>query len=222
MIRVLIIMGFLATLFGCKKEDAAKQAVSSTPAVVVTNTEEHNAVYKRGTQLIVPHMQLLDRAPKVNDTVRGEVMLGIADLDAVTAYNPENWAAFWIKGKGYQVLGNHEAANAEFKSSFDLQKSNADVAREYASSCLELGKGDEAIRVNQHAITLTPDDAGLYANLALAFLIAGRNADSKVAIDRSLEMAPNDTISLAVRRVVDDVLSGKRPQPKKMVDLTKG
>lgn len=212
-------MGFFSTLFGCKKESLIEPPQPT--AVVVTEDDQHNVIYERGSQLISPHMQLLDRDPRVTKAVREQVTRGIRDLDAVTTFNPENWAAFWIKGKGYQVLGAHEAANREFKASFDIQRQNPDVAREYAASCLELGFGAEAVRVAQHAIDVTPDDAGLYANLALAFLIDGKNAEAKKAIEQALMMAPHDKISHAVRGVVEDVIAGKRRQPKSMADLNK-
>ena len=217
LIRMLLILGFLSTLFGCEKEAPTDQP--QFPAVAITNDVQHNEVYERGIQLISLHMQLSDRNPRVTKAVRDEVSRGIRDLDAVTAYNPENWSAFWTKGKGYQVLGDHRAAYAEFKESFNIQKENPDVAREYAGMCLELGHGAEAVRATQHAINLTPDDAGLHANLALAYLINGRNADAKQAIERALKMVPDDKTSQAVQRVIIDVISGKRKQPKTMADL---
>ncbi len=194
---------------------------SLPPPVVVADDEQHDEVFERGSQLISPYMQLLGRNPTITKQAKNEVEQGIRDLDAVTAYNPENWAAFWIKGKGYQVLGAHRAANHEFKASFDIQKKNPDVAREYASSCLELGYGPEAVQATQHAITLSPDDAGLHANLALALLIDGKNSEAKQAIDRSLQMSPDDIVPQAVQRAVDEVISGRRPQPENMADLNR-
>ena len=189
--------------------------------IIVTNDVQHDEIYQRGTQLINPHMQLLDRDPQITKTVRAQISEGIRDLDAVTDFNPGNWAAFWIKGKGYQVIGAHEAANREFKASFDLQEQNPDVAREYASSCLELGCGGEAVRIAQYAIELAPNDAGLYANLALAFLIDGNNTGAKTAVEKALTMAPEDMISQAVCDIVDDIIAGRRPQPKTMKDIDK-
>ncbi|PAW72137.1 MAG: hypothetical protein B9S38_05605 [Verrucomicrobiia bacterium Tous-C4TDCM] len=187
--------------------------------VVVTNDDEHDQVCQRGGNLISPHMQLLGRNPKLSAKAKTELSRGIADLDAVTAYNPKNWASFWMKGKGYQALGDQKAANAEFKVSFAIQKENPDVAREYAASCLQLGDGEEAISATQHAITLTPRDAGLHANLALALLISGKHEEARTAIVESLNMAPADRISLAVKKVIDEAASGKRRQPKTMADL---
>lgn len=212
-------MGFLSTLFGCKKESPIEQPDSKV--VIVSDDDQHNEIYERGSQLISPHMQLLDRDPRVTKAVREQVTRGIRDLDAVTTFNPGNWAAFWIKGKGYQVLGSHEAANKEFKASFEIQKENPDVAREYAASCLELGLGAEAVRVARHAIDRAPNDAGLHANLALALLIDGKAPEAKKAVEQALTMAPQDKISQAVRGVVDDVIAGKRRQPKTMADLNR-
>jgi len=212
-------MGILSTLFGCKKQSSVERP--QPIVVIVTNDDQHNEIFERGSQLISPHMQLLDRDPRVTKAVREQVTRAIRDLDAVTTFNPGNWAAFWIKGKGYQVLGAHEAANKEFKASFDIQKQNPDVAREYASSCLELGHGAEAVRLSQYAIELTPDDAGLYANLALAYLIDGKNTEAKKAVEQALTMAPQDKISQAVQGIVDDIVAGKRKQPKTMADLNK-
>jgi Flp pilus assembly protein TadD len=217
--HIVLIMGFLSTLFGCNKEGAPEPPESV--AVVVSNDAEHNAIYERGSKAISPHMQLLNRDPKLTERVRREVEGGIRDLDAVTTYNPTNWAAFWIKGKGYQLLGNHRAANSEFKASFDIQQENPDVAREYAASCLELGLGGEAVRATEQAIKVAPGDAGLRANLALALMIDGRNTEAKSAIDEALRMSPDDKISRAVQKVVDDVLAGRRKQPKTMADLNK-
>jgi tetratricopeptide (TPR) repeat protein len=219
MLRALLIMGFFSTLFGGKKESSVDP--THPVAVIVTTEAQHNEIYERGTQLISPHMELLDRNPRVTKAVREQVTRGIHDLDAVTAFCPGNWAAFWIKGKGYQLLGAHEAANKEFKASFEIHKNNPDVAREYASSCLELGRSAEAVRVAQHAIEMTPDDAGLYANLALAYLIDGKNIEAKKAVEQALTMAPQDKISQAVRGVVYDIIAGKRRQPKTMEDLNK-
>jgi tetratricopeptide (TPR) repeat protein len=189
--------------------------------IIVTNDDHQHAVYERGSGLISPHMHLLERGPKVTKRVCDQVSKGIRDLDAVTTYNPKNWAAFWIKGKGYQVLGDHASAHSEFKSSFGIQKENPDVSREYVASCLELGFGGEGMQAAKHAIELIPADAGLHANLALALLISGENQEAKEVIEHALELSPDDKISQAVMKVVDDVIAGKNRQPKTMADLGK-
>ncbi len=196
-------------------------SAAPTGLLKVTNDSEHNAIYTKGSNLVSPHIQLLGREPKITATARKELMEGIACMKAVTEYNPQNWAAFWTMGKAYQALGDHEAANTAFKTAFGIQTKNPDVAREYSASCLELGLADEAIGANKLAITISPDDAGLYANLALAYLVAGKNEKALRAVKKSLEMKPDDKISQAAKKLVDEVLAGKRSQPKKMADFRK-
>lgn len=185
----------------------------------IKNDEEHNFVYEKGTSLIVPHMILLGQNRKPSNKDINHIKQGILYLDEVTKYNPKNWSAYWAKGKGYQILKQHENSYYEFKQSFHFQNRHPDVARELASSCLELGLGDEAVEVTKHAISLTPEDAGLYANLALAYLIVGKNAEAHEAVNKSLQMEPKDRITKYVKKVVDEVLKGKRAQPKKMSDF---
>jgi tetratricopeptide (TPR) repeat protein len=185
----------------------------------IANDDQHNEIYKRGTGLVSPYMRLLGKIPKMTQKAHAEVSRGIKDLDAVTAYNPQNWAAFWVKGKGYQALGNHALARTEFMASLSIQRGNSDVARECAESCLQLGLGDEAVEILQYAIGLNPGDAGLQANLAMAFLISGKNQQAKTAIEKSLCMSSEDGISKFVGKVVEDVISGRRKQPKTIADL---
>lgn len=185
----------------------------------VTSDRQHDELFKRGTDLISPLMKIHGRESKLSIGRREPLLSAIADLQAVTVYNPGNWAAFWFKGKAYQALGNKDAANREFKAAFALERQNPDVAREYGISCLDLGLGAEAVLSATHASGLVPDDAGLKANLALALLLAGRNGEAKEAIDESLSASPDDPISKSVHRLIDEVLSGKRKQPRFMADL---
>ena len=68
---------------------------------------------------------------------------GIRYLDAVTQINPDNFAAFWGKGKAHQAMNQHNSAYYEFEKSFELNKDNPDVARELAPECMDLGMGQK-------------------------------------------------------------------------------
>jgi tetratricopeptide (TPR) repeat protein len=182
---------------------------------VVTNKEEHYQIYKHGTDLIYPHIQLHGQHPKINAKAKRDLAEGIACMKAVVSYNPVNWAAFWILGKAQQALGEQKLEYESFKAAFDIQKEWPDVAREYAWSCLKLGLGEDAVIATKHAISLSPHDAGLQANLAVAYLAIGKNDEADAAISKSLEMDPDDNISQAVRKLIDDVFAGKKPRTKK-------
>ncbi|MCW1912182.1 tetratricopeptide repeat protein [Luteolibacter sp. GHJ8] len=192
---------------------------SARGGVLVTSDQEHDEVFKRATDLISPLTKMHGRQDSFPEGRRQSLFSGIADLHAVTAYNPQNWAAFWFKGKAYQALGNKDAAKREFQASFALEKQNPDVAREYGISCSELGLVDEAVLAAKHALELKPEDAGLKANLALALLLAGKISDAKETIAESLKASPYDPISKSVERVIGEVISGKRKQPRFVADL---
>jgi tetratricopeptide (TPR) repeat protein len=187
--------------------------------ILILNDEQHLLVYRQGADLIDPYMLLLDRKPRFGLRARANIRRGIALLEAVTAYAPGNWPAYWMKGKGYQALGERVAAKREFAAAFAMQKSNPDVAREYGAACLETGDGQEALDATEHAIRLTPNDPGLHANAALALLTLGRYDDATVAVDKAIAMDNGDQISLTVRKLVGAVKAGKRPQPKNMADM---
>jgi tetratricopeptide (TPR) repeat protein len=201
-------------LSGCGVEspDAAE--------VKVNSPEEHDRVYREGAELITPYMQLQGRAPRpVSADARKEILRGIRLLERVTEYNPNNWSAYWVMGKGYQAVADPNSACNAFRKSFGIQRQNPDVAREYMFECLKLGRATDGVNAAEHAVSLRPNDAGLLANQALAYLIGGRVDDALRSVDKSLGVAADDQITKDLKRVILEVKSGARPQPRKMSDL---
>ncbi len=181
--------------------------------------ERHDEYYQKGSNLIQPFMVL--HKNEIKSPQKKKIKEGIIYLDAVTKINPENWAAFWIKGKGYQALTDSSSAYAEFKSSYFIQKENPDVAREFMIECLNLGKADEGVIVATEAMTLKPDDSGLIANAALALLIRGDLGEALRYIDKAISLDPSDEINRNVKFFIEEVRSGKMKQPKTYYGLMK-
>ena len=121
--------------------------------------------------------------------------------------------------KAFQALREPQPACDAFKRAFEIQGSNPDVAREYMFACLELGRAEEGVLAADRAVSLSPSDAGLHANLALAYLLAGRHSAARTSIGEALRLDPSDKISQNVRKVIQEVIDGKRPQPKKIGDI---
>ncbi|NLX26069.1 MAG: hypothetical protein GXY61_08960 [Lentisphaerae bacterium] len=183
------------------------------------NPDRHNEYYQKGCDLIQPFMVL--HGNEITPPQKRKVSDGIMYLDAVTKINPENWAAFWIKGKGYQALNDSLSAYTEFKSSYSIQKENPDVARELMIECLNLGKADEGVQVAREALSLRPKESGLVANLALALLIQGNLDEAMFQIDKAISLDPSDEINKNVRSFILEVKSGQRKPPKTYHDLMK-
>jgi tetratricopeptide (TPR) repeat protein len=206
----------IASLVGCSPSNP-----SSATVAPVSNDAEHNQYVKQAGDLITPYMRIqgVPEKPTNSGKARADINRGMVLLQAVLVYNPTNWSSWWVLGKAHQALGEAEKACDAFGKSYAIQKENPDVAREYMFECLEIGRIVEAISAAEHAVILSPQDAGLYANLALAYTLASRITDAQSAIGKSLQIDPNDKISLTLRRIVREIADGKRKQPRTMREL---
>jgi tetratricopeptide (TPR) repeat protein len=190
--------------------------ISASPETI-----EHRRLFQEGSDLILPHIHLAGRTSPLADSekVRGELERGIMLLRQVISINPANWSAYWFLGKAYHSLGNSHEAYTAFGKSFALNKENADVAREYMFECLTPGLAEKGIAVAKHAVNLSPDDAGLIANLALALLIGGKLDEAVESIAKSLAMMPDDKISQNIKEIIADIQAGHTQQPTSLEEL---
>jgi tetratricopeptide (TPR) repeat protein len=180
---------------------------------------DHDAVYKRGVDLINPYMALHDRT-SINDAERTtRLNAGIACLDRALTLVPSNWAALWIRGTAFQALGDHAHAYGSFESAYALHPQNPDVGRELVLECLELGRSAEAVSIADRMVTLAPQDAGLKANLALALILDGQVKQARQVIAIARRQDPDDAISKTLEQRIVQVEEGSRPQPKSIHDL---
>ena len=207
-----------SVLVGCGKHYPQSETVP-----VITNNEEHNRYYKQAGELVVPYFRLSDNRGKPSNTRKAQADLrrGIALYTAVLNYAPSNWNACWLMGKAYQSLEEPTNACEAFGKAYALQKDHPDVAREYMFECLKLGRTSEAITAAEHALSLEPRNAGLVANLALAYTVAARTSEALAKVEESLSIDPNDKVTLALRRMIREIAEGKRPQPKTYLDLSR-
>lgn len=201
-----------------------KVFIDESAAQYDTLTDKHNDLFETGSDLIRPYMQLVgsEQPETDNQQARDEIERGISLLRQSIAIHPENWSAYWIIGKAYQALDNLQEAYQAFLQAFELCKTNPDVAREYMFEALKLGKAAKGIKAAQHALSLKPDNAGLLANLALAYFIGGQLDDALEAIEQSLAIAPDDQITQNLKLYVEAVDEGRLPQPKTLLEMNPG
>ncbi len=183
--------------------------------------DRHNRLYKEACALIDPYMRLHGAARRDATTARArrDLAKGIDNLKTVVQINPDNWAAYWIMGKGYQAQGMSSEACDAFASAYTIQKENADVAREYMFECLNVGRTKEAVQLSRAALALRPQDPGLKANLALCLLVDAQLDEGLRMTEEALQADPSDGITKSVKRIIEEVKSGKRPQPRRYSDL---
>ena len=194
---------------------AAQEAEPSEPVAL------HDFLYHKATNLTKPYLVLHGVPAKSAKSEKAKAQLeeAISLFGRVLVINPQNWAAAWLAGKAAQSLGQLERAYEYFARSFEVQKENPDVARELMLTCLDTKRAKEAVAVAEHAMQLTPEDAGLRANLALALLCSADVAGAEVAIDAALKDDPRDEISITLKRLIGEVGRGERKQPQVPADL---
>ena len=125
-----------------------------------------------------------------------------------------------LHGKGQIPLGHAELAYQSLRRAYKLEKSDEAVPRELAGVCPELGKFDEAVSIAEQAVALNPKNGDLLGNLAIAYLLAGRLAESQKSIDGAIKVAPQDQINRHLHRIIREVADGKRPRPQTLAALS--
>ena len=179
---------------------------------------QHDEHYKRASELLKFSMSLV---PPVRLTFmqRWQIRRGLSSMRKALAIRPDNWAALWITGKALQVAGKNAEALDAFARSHSINPQHPDIAREASISAMESSRFDVARSFAEAALQLKPEDPGLMANLALVLLLAQDPRAAKSQIERAIAADPKDRITRAIRRIVDEVISGSRPCPKHTREL---
>ena len=195
-----------------EKEDVG-QSLSAAKAA------EYTAVYKKGSDLVMKHINLHDREPAPAPTKEADLREGLGSLQRAVAIQPRSWPAYWLIGKAYQALDDHPRACAAFRQAVRHCKDNADVARELSLECLQLGTFKEAVEAARLAVRVERSDPGLQANLALALLLAGDVDDALDQAEQAVARSPGDEINRNLLAVIQEVKDGRRRQPNTLAEL---
>lgn len=149
-------------VIGCNK--AAYQSALPTPGVpsLIGNTD------KLESQLSVARLQ--EHQGQLRDATERYQQLG--------AKNPKNATIPHRLGIIESKAGNHDAANAHFRRSLELDPHNAEVLADWGYSLFLQGKLDEAEQALRLGLNEAPNDQRLINNLALVLGHAGRFEES--------------------------------------------
>lgn len=185
-------------------------------ASMVLTADEHNKLFGQAMDILDKHIYLDDRPQCEDDesVVKAELSAAIVMLQKCLEAYPENWAAQWSVGKGYQRLGDHEAACRAFLDAHYLNPAESNVIlRELVLELLVLGRYNEAVQFAQLAVDKAPNDPGQIANLAMCLLVSGNLTEASNQIKRAIELDPRDektTEGLSNTLIVWDLKTGER------------
>jgi Flp pilus assembly protein TadD len=185
-------------------------------------SERHNALTKQAWALTEGELLIEPVAVRpANWFAKRKLTKALGLFEKALEINPDGWSSLWAMGKIYQRLEEHDQALLCFGKAFQINPQQKDVAREAGLAALDVGNGAEALYFCQTAVELMPDDPGLVANLAWAYVISGNVTQAQTTIRRAVEADPEDEISKAIERVIGEIASGKRPMPKTLVEITR-
>lgn len=189
-------------------------------ATAKERADESNALFGSAVELVRRHTDWqAGRTPSGKPPPKADLNEAIAKLDRALSIFPKNWAAYWYRGRAYSLLGNHAAAKKSYLAARALEPTKAAVGRELTNECIDLGDLAEALVVAAATVKLSPQDAGLMSNLALALLLNGHVDEAYEKGAEALRLDPHDPITSKLLIAVYEVKTGKRPMPKKLEDL---
>ncbi|MDB5346954.1 MAG: hypothetical protein JWP89_5331 [Schlesneria sp.] len=176
-----------------------------------------DAVFKAAAGVIQQYLSAI--GSRLPSEKIAEVRRAISDLEGIESQASEAWQIPFFIGKGQQILGEIDFAHASFRKAYALDQDTEVILRELAGMCLELGKSEEAVRIGEKAAALAPDSATTLGNLACAYLIAARIPAAMTTVKAAILLDQKDEINQRLLRIITDVASGKRSQPRCMSDL---
>ena len=179
-----------------------------------------DSIFKIASKVIWKHLVVAGQ-PTLTDGPAEQVSEAAKMLEKVIAEVPDWWNAQWFYGKSQLALGNYDAAYQALNHAYQLEKSVEMIPRELAGVCLELGRFDESVAVAEAAVALDPTNVELLGNLSVSYLLSGRFEHAKKAVDRAIEINPEDSINQTISRILSEIAEGRREQPKSLADFSK-
>jgi tetratricopeptide (TPR) repeat protein len=167
--------------------------------------EEHNLAYQQATSLVKGEI-FLDSHPQsklVTQETRAKLERAIKLFERALEIHPANFAPHWFLGKIYQRMGDHSTSHDCFVRALGVDPKNADAAREASLSAMSLGNVEDGINYALSASQLKPSDTGLRANVALAFLLAGKLDQAKQTIEEVSRRGPLDSASKKLNSMIE-------------------
>jgi len=151
-------------------------------------------------------------SPPTEELIRA----GILTLDRALRHHPQSWRAWWVKGVGYQKLGEQGSALEAFGKAYALHPAHPDIGRELVLTHLRMGNAKAAIGPSAEMLVLHPQDPGLLANHALVLMMAGDTDAAASWIEKSLAINPKNPATLALKADIEAVAAGEKSAPERI------
>jgi tetratricopeptide (TPR) repeat protein len=194
----------------------------SSEPLLIQSSSEYQDVLNEVERLTKGPLEKYDLEEKLEDAEKKDLRTAIQKVEGLVAFRPNNFANYFLLGKIYQALDEHEAALTNFRESIDLIAENASdqkmevvYADAYAlrSRSLErMGVYEEAESDIKKALTIYPDGPDYLAQLASVEIQLGKLTDARFHLARATSLFPDHARSLRLIKLID---AAEKDKPKK-------
>ncbi|WP_145419562.1 tetratricopeptide repeat protein [Planctomycetes bacterium K23_9] len=181
-------------------------------------TETDDELFRAAFDVVWKHHRDPGQRP-VDEDLQTEVREAIETLQGVLSRNPEAYNVALGLGMAWFSIGATDRARTSLARAGELAPENTMVLKEWAGVCLADKDHTAAVEIGRRAVAAEPDSAELLGNLAVAQLLAVSIDDAKGTIQHALTLDPNDQVNQRIEQIVQDVDSGKRPQPATLAEM---
>lgn len=140
-------------------------------------------------------------APESSGISGDELEEARAYYERVTTEIPQLWPAWYLRGRLEETAKDWERARAAFRQAASLRRDQPKILSHLAIAAAQLQDFDEAIDAISDALAITPTDAALHADHALLLHHAGRDRESREALDIAETLGAEEDILKRVRRI---------------------
>lgn len=190
---------------------------------VARSGPDHNAIFQNAAQIVEDYGDR-DERPLGRKTTLTQVRAALNELDSLASVFPNWWPVFYFIGKGRRAIGELERAYQAFHRAFELNEQREEILVNLGGICLELGKPAEAVQVAQKAASMLPDNPQTLGNLACAYLVAGKIPEAAATINAAHKLSAEAPVCQqleVLKKLIDEVVAGRRDQPEYLRDLWK-
>jgi tetratricopeptide (TPR) repeat protein len=175
----------------------------------------------KAVELVQPYLIYANASPKCPEAEedRRTISEGVFYLKQAAQLNSLNWRAHWYLGKVLQALSDFDGAYKSFKAAYELEPEDPNVCRELMKTCLDLGKTNEGVVIAHTVVDANPNDPEWLANLSLSLLLDTQLDEAREVAMAARKADPADVIPENLLKIISEVRSGKREQPRKFSDL---
>jgi len=147
----------------------------------------------------------------------GEIEKGIADLGSYIDRNPGSTLAYTKRGVRYLWLGDLVRADADLRQAVTLDPRNAEAHDDLGVVHAQRGEYDDARRHFSATVGIDPGYQKAWHNLAMVHHIQGNGKQALAAVDRSLQLNPDDRNALSLKGEILESL-GRHAEARKARD----